>query len=95
MPGIDPGTYAADYADTLASIAAAVAAAPRTASEPPLACYVTATCPAGRAAAQPRSTRSARIRSSALSRPTRWRRRRARAHLRATPLAYAAARVRG
>jgi hypothetical protein len=95
MPGIDPRTYAADYADTLASIAATVAAAPRTASEPPLACYVTATCPAARAAAQQRSTRSARIRSSALSRRPRWRRRRARTHPRATPLAYAATRVRG
>ncbi len=95
MPGIDPVTFAADYADTLASIAATVAGAPRTTSEPPLACYVTATCPAGRAAAQQRSTRLARIRSAARSHRTRRRRRRARAHSRATPPAYAAAPVHG
>ena len=95
MPGIDPASFAAEYADTLASIAATVAAAPQTTSEPALACYVTATCPTGRAAAQQRSTRSARIRSTARSRRTGRRRRPARTHPRATPLAYAAAPVRG
>ena len=95
MPGIDPGSFAAEYADTLASIAATVAAAPHTTSEPALACYVTATCPTGRAAAQQRSTRLARIRSTARSRRARRRRRPARRHPRATPLAYAAAPERG
>jgi hypothetical protein len=50
MPGIDPSTFPADYAQTVASVATTVAASPRTTSEPPLACYVTATCPSGRAA---------------------------------------------
>jgi hypothetical protein len=95
MPGIDPGSFAAEYADTLASIAATVAAAPQTTFEPALACYVTATCPTGRAAAQQRFTRLARIRSTARSRRTCRRRRPARMHPRATPLAYAAAPVRG
>jgi hypothetical protein len=56
MPGIDPSTFAADYAHTLASVATTVATAPHTTSEPPLACYVTATCPTGRAARQKRSS---------------------------------------
>lgn len=56
MPGIDPSTFSADYAQTLASVATTVATSPRTTSEPPLACYVTATCPTGRAAAQQRSS---------------------------------------
>ena len=56
MPGIDPSTFSADYAETLASVASTVATSPRTTSEPPLACYVTATCPTGRAAAQQRSS---------------------------------------
>jgi hypothetical protein len=85
MPGIDPGTFAANYANTLASVAATVASAPRTTSEPSLACYVTATCPTGRAVSQQRSTRSAR---------TRRRRRPARTRPRTKPLAYAAAATR-
>ena len=48
--GIDPSTFPADYAQTVASVASTVASSPRTTSEPPLACYVTATCPTGRAA---------------------------------------------
>jgi len=56
MPGIAPSTFSADYAETLASVASTVATSPRTTSEPPLACYVTATCPTGRAAAQQRSS---------------------------------------
>jgi hypothetical protein len=67
MPGIDPGTFAVDYANTLASVASTVATSPRTTSEPLLACYVTATCPTGPAAAQERST-AARARRTAPSR---------------------------
>ena len=98
MPGIDPSTFAANYANTLASVADTVASSPRTTSEPPLACYVTATCPTGRAAAQERSsvmpaTRAARDRAprTAVRRRHGGRRRRQpRTH--ASPLAYAAAR---
>jgi hypothetical protein len=93
MPGVDPSAFAANYANTLASVAATVASAPRTTSEPPLACYVTATCPSGRPAAQQRSTRSARIRRDVARSPShRHRRRRpGHAHPRVAPIAYAAA----
>jgi hypothetical protein len=98
MPGIDPGTFATDYANTLASVASTVATSPRTTSEPALGCYVNATCPTGRAAAQERST-AARARRSAPSRGTqkadarRHRsRRRSRPRTRTSPLAYAASR---
>ena len=63
MPGINPSTFAADYANTLASVASTVATSPQTTAEPPLACYVTATCPTGRAAPQRRSTRALGTRS--------------------------------
>jgi hypothetical protein len=98
MPGIDPSTFAADYANTLASVASTVATARRTTSEPPLACYVTATCPTGRAATQERSS-AAVARRSAPSRTTRKaivHARRTRERIRrpapTAPLAYAAAR---
>lgn len=96
MPGIDPSTFAADYAQTLASVASTVAASPRTTSEPPLACYVTATCPTGRAAPQePSSHRlSTRSASSRAGRPTaahkRRPRKRHRRPQREEPTAYAA-----
>jgi hypothetical protein len=96
MPGIDPSTFAADYANTVASVASAVATSPRTTSEPPLACYVTATCPTGRAAPQQRSSRALGTRS-APSRATppavkqRRRTRRRRRHpVHLSPTAYAA-----
>jgi hypothetical protein len=98
MPGIDPGTFAADYAHTLASVASTVATARRTTSEPPLACYVTATCPTGRAARQERSSAAAARRSppsrtarKAVARRGRKRERSPRP-ARTAPLAYAAAR---
>jgi hypothetical protein len=96
MPGVDPATFAANYANTLASVAATVASARRTPSEPALACYVTDTCPAGHPASQQRSTRSARTRrAAALSHRTRRRHRRAGGHARATPVAYAAVPAQG
>jgi hypothetical protein len=105
MPGIDPATFAPDYANTLASVAATVASAPRTASEPPPACYVTATCPTGRATTQERSTRtpatasagSGAGRSHVNRRPAATRRRPVKHRRRApgTPVAYAAAAPRG
>ncbi len=98
MPGIDPGTFAADYAHTVDSVASTVATSPRTTSEPPLACYVTATCPTGRATAQERSAASP-VRRSTPSRVTRTavtRRHRSRTRsprrARPAPLAYAAIR---
>jgi pimeloyl-ACP methyl ester carboxylesterase len=44
MPGVDPSTFATDYANEGAFIATAVASSPEVSSEPPLACYATATC---------------------------------------------------
>lgn len=88
MPGIDPSTFAADYAQTVASVAATVASAPRTASEPPLACYVTATCPTGRATSQERSTRAQRTGSVGNHRRHTRKRHRGPVHL--SPTAYAA-----
>jgi hypothetical protein len=96
MPGIDASTFPADYANTVASVASTVAASPRTTSEPPLACYVTATCPTGRAAAeQPSSrglgTRSAPSRQTGSAVKHRRRTRRRRRHpVHVAPMAYAA-----
>jgi hypothetical protein len=44
MPGVNPVTFPADYAGTLASVAQTLASTPRLTSEPPLACYTTAAC---------------------------------------------------
>ena len=47
MPGINPTTYPTDLAAAALDLATNTAAAPPIAAEPPLACYVTASCPAG------------------------------------------------
>ena len=47
QPGVDPQTFAADYAQYLAAIGQAGAESPETSSEPPLACYVYAAPPKG------------------------------------------------
>ena len=44
MPGINPMTYPADLASSAADLAANTAAAKQINAEPPLACYVTASC---------------------------------------------------
>ena len=44
MPGVDPATFAGDYARELAYIGNVIATYPPASSEPPLACYVTASC---------------------------------------------------
>jgi triacylglycerol esterase/lipase EstA (alpha/beta hydrolase family) len=49
QPGVDPLTFPADYASFAAAIATAVAQSPETAGEPPLRCYVFASCRRGRA----------------------------------------------
>ncbi len=45
MPGVDPSTFATDYAAEGAFIAQVIATYPRVAAYPPLRCYVTASCP--------------------------------------------------
>jgi len=44
MPGINPLTYLSDLAGSLAGFAANTASAPQVRAEPPLRCYVTASC---------------------------------------------------
>ncbi len=46
QPGVNPATFATDYAGFLAAIGQAAAESPQVASEPPLKCYVLAACPA-------------------------------------------------
>ena len=46
MPGIDPVTYPTDLAASAADLATNTASAPTVPAEPPLRCYVTASCPA-------------------------------------------------
>jgi triacylglycerol esterase/lipase EstA (alpha/beta hydrolase family) len=62
MPGINPATYATDLASAAADLAFNTATAPQISAEPPLACYVTASCPAGGAAgaASPATAKSAK-----------------------------------
>jgi pimeloyl-ACP methyl ester carboxylesterase len=45
MPGVDPSTVASDYAAEGSFITKVIASYPRVPSEPPLRCYVTASCP--------------------------------------------------
>jgi triacylglycerol esterase/lipase EstA (alpha/beta hydrolase family) len=47
QPGVDPQTFATDYAQYLGAIGQAAAESPQTSSEPPLACYVYASPPKG------------------------------------------------
>jgi pimeloyl-ACP methyl ester carboxylesterase len=47
MPGIDPATYPTDLASAAADLALNTATATQINAEPPLACYVTASCPQG------------------------------------------------
>jgi hypothetical protein len=51
MPGINPVTYPADLAGALLDLSTNTASAPPATAEPPLACYVTASCAAGGTAA--------------------------------------------
>ncbi len=46
MPGVNPLTFVTDFANTGAVVATTLATYPHVAAEPPLACYVTAGCPA-------------------------------------------------
>jgi hypothetical protein len=44
MPGVNPSTFLTDYARELSLVGKEVATYPHVAAEPPLACYVTASC---------------------------------------------------
>jgi hypothetical protein len=45
QPGVDPATFAADYAGYLGAVGSAAAESPQTSAEPALKCYTTAVCP--------------------------------------------------
>ncbi len=63
MPGVDPTTFAVNYAATDTAIAETLATYPHVAAEPPLACYVTASCP-GQANSAARRSRDRRDRGA-------------------------------
>ena len=74
QPGVDPSTFASDYAGYLGFVAQSQSSSPTTASEPPLRCYVYASPPAGcvgsaatRAAARHRTGAKRTVSSSALA----------------------------
>jgi pimeloyl-ACP methyl ester carboxylesterase len=46
MPGVDPLTFVTDFAQMDGVVATTLATYPHVQAEPPLACYVTASCPA-------------------------------------------------
>jgi hypothetical protein len=48
MPGVNPSTFVTDFAQMNAVVATTLATYPHVPAEPPLACYVTASCPAAR-----------------------------------------------
>jgi hypothetical protein len=54
MPGVNLVAFPFNYASTLQTVATTLATYPHTPSEPPLACYVTASCPSGQGAARAR-----------------------------------------
>jgi pimeloyl-ACP methyl ester carboxylesterase len=47
MPGVNPVTFATDLASAAAVLSTTLATSPHVSAEPPLACYVTASCAAG------------------------------------------------
>jgi hypothetical protein len=51
MPGVNPATFATDELNSVAGVAGSVVSYPHVPAEPPLACYVTASCPAESGAA--------------------------------------------
>ncbi len=48
LPGVNPATFPLNYLSTLETVATTLATYFHTASEPPLRCYVTGTCPSDR-----------------------------------------------
>jgi hypothetical protein len=69
MPGVNPLTFATDFASADAAVATTLATYPHVPAEPPLACYVTAGCAAGAAAP---ATASSRSRQCTPKRRHRW-----------------------
>lgn len=67
MPGVDPATFAVDYARFVGTVGPAQAQSEYVPAEPPLKCYATATCPAAGDSAG--STGSGSTRPSAHRRP--------------------------
>ncbi|MEA2168829.1 MAG: hypothetical protein QOF76_2129 [Solirubrobacteraceae bacterium] len=59
MPGVDPATFVTDYGAAGAYLANVLLTYPHVPEEPPLACYVTATCPRDHGA-RPRDRRARR-----------------------------------
>jgi triacylglycerol esterase/lipase EstA (alpha/beta hydrolase family) len=53
QPGVDPSTFVSDYSNYLIKIGQAQSGVPQVSAEPPLACYVFASCPLARPAPQP------------------------------------------
>jgi pimeloyl-ACP methyl ester carboxylesterase len=53
MPGVNPLTFVTDFAQTNAVVATTLATYPHVSAEPPLACYVTASCPTQGAVIRP------------------------------------------
>jgi pimeloyl-ACP methyl ester carboxylesterase len=51
MPGVNPATALVDFANTDADLGENIARGPNVSAEPPLACYVTGSCPASGVAA--------------------------------------------
>ena len=56
MPGVNPVTFATDFASAAAVVSTTLATYPHVPAEPPLACYVTASCPGGQT--EPASAKS-------------------------------------
>jgi triacylglycerol esterase/lipase EstA (alpha/beta hydrolase family) len=65
MPGVDPLTFPVNFAKLTLGVAQTLATYPHVSAEPPLACYVTVSCPGDRAASTPARTRTEAKRSRA------------------------------
>lgn len=68
QPGVDPSTFATDYAGFLSAIAQAAVQSPEVSAEPPLRCYVFASCRTASSARQS-AHRRAGTRDTKLRRP--------------------------
>jgi pimeloyl-ACP methyl ester carboxylesterase len=65
MPGVNPVTFGTSYAGTLALLSTTLLTYPHVSAEPPLACYVTASCPGSQTPQTPSTKpRSTRLRSA-------------------------------
>jgi pimeloyl-ACP methyl ester carboxylesterase len=70
MPGINPVTYPTDLAAAALDLATNTASAPAVRSEPPLACYVTASCGTGGAASATAKSKATRCKKRKRHRAT-------------------------